>query len=103
MTQLQAMKTVLLVIIIIFLGSFAFMLTQVTVSKTVEITQEQVVEEDGQYYLLLDERRLEIREGSIQHLQPEQYKDYKVMYSFNKLNADKGKVVSLEAYGAGMP
>ena len=103
MTQLQAMKTGFIAIILVFLAFFAYMYTQVTVLKTVEITEQQVLEEDGHYYLLLDSRKLEIREGSLQHLQLDQYTDYKVTYSFNKLNADKGKVESLEVYGAKFP
>ncbi|MGM9951028.1 MAG: hypothetical protein ACI33P_12925 [Lysinibacillus sp.] len=103
MTQLQVMKTGFIAIILVFLLSFAYMFTQVTVFTTVEISEEQIVEEDGRYYLLLDSRQLKIREESLQHLQLEKYTDYKVTYSFNKLNADKGKVVSLEAYGTKFP
>ena len=103
MTQLQAMKTGFIAIILIFLAFFAYMYTQVTVLKTVEITEEQVLEEDGQYYLLLDSRKLKIRVESLQHLQLEKYTDYNVTYSFNKMNADKGRVEDLEAYGANFP
>ena len=103
MTQLQAMKTGFMALILVFLLSFAYMFTQVTVFTTVEITEQQVLEEDGQFYLLLDNRKLKIREESLQHLQLEKYTDYKVTYSFNKMNADKGKVENLEAYGANFP
>ena len=76
------------------------MFTQASVSVTEEITEDQLVKENGQYYLLLDNRNLKISEDNLKHLQLNQYKEYKIIYSYNKLISGKGKIERLEPYGA---
>ncbi len=103
MTQLNVMKKVFLALIIIFIISFTYLFTQVSVSVTKEITDDQLVKENDQYYLLLDNRNLKINEGNLKHLQMDKYKEYKIIYSYNKLISGKGKIERLEPYGARFP
>jgi len=101
MTQLQVFKTAFITLLIIFVLSFTYMFSQVDVITTQEITEEQIVEEDGQYYIVLEaeSRKLKIREELLQSLELDKYKEYKISYSYNKLFSKTGKINSAIPYG----
>ena len=101
MTQLQVFKTAFITLLIIFVLSFTYMFSQVDVITTQEITEEQIVEEDGQYYIVLEaeNRKLKIREDLLQSLELDKYKEYKISYSYNKLFSKTGKINSAIPYG----
>ena len=99
MTQLKTFKTVFIALILIFIIGLVALFTNVTSKVTVDLQDEQIIVEDEQYYILYDERKLKLNEGSFQHLELETYPTYKITYSYNKLIAGKGKVERLEVYG----
>lgn len=101
MTQLQVFKTAFITLLIIFVLSFTYMFSQVDVITTQEITEEQIVEEDGQYYIVLEaeSRKLKISEDLLQSLELDKYKEYKISYSYNKLFSKTGKIDSAIPYG----
>ncbi|WP_409368482.1 hypothetical protein [Lysinibacillus sp. 38-6] len=96
MTQLQVFKTAFITLLVIFVLSFTYMYSHVDVMTTQEITEEQIVEEDGQYYIVLEaeSRKLKIREELLQSLELDKYKEYKISYSYNKLFSKTGKIDS---------
>lgn len=103
LTQLQAFKTTFIVALCILAIGFLYMFTNVTVMTTDEITEDQIVYENDNSYLLLDDFKLKISEGSLQHFDFEEDYTYEVMYSYNKLLPKKGKVMRIEVYGGPLP
>ncbi|MGE7021678.1 hypothetical protein [Solibacillus cecembensis] len=103
MTQLQAFKTIFIALLLIGVIGFGILFTNVTVSVTVDLQPEQIVTKNEQHYILYNDRKLMLNEGSLQHIDLDTYQTYKLTYSYNKLFAEKGKVERLEAYGKQMP
>ena len=98
-TQLQTFKVVFIGIGILFVIGLGVMLTNVTEFETVDLQAEQIIEEDGQHYILHNDRKLKLNKGSLLHIDLHYYKTYKLTYSYNKLISGKGQVERLEAYG----
>ena len=67
------------------------------------MTADRIIKEKDQSYLLLDNFKLKISEGSLQHFDFEEDYTYKVMYSYNKLLPKKGKVERIDVYGGPIP
>ncbi|WP_413364552.1 hypothetical protein [Lysinibacillus sp. 3P01SB] len=101
MTQLQVFRNAFIALLVIFVLSFTYMFSQVDVITTKEITEEQIVEEDGQHYIVLEfeSRKLKISEDLLQSIELDKYKEYNISYSYNKLFSKTGKINSIIPYG----
>ena len=99
MTQLQSFKAVFIGLVILFVISLGMMLTNVTEFETVDLQAKQIIEEDGQHYILHNNRKLKLNKGSLLQIDLQYYKTYKLTYSYNKFISGKGQVERLEAYG----
>ncbi|MCH7321414.1 hypothetical protein LZ480_05860 [Solibacillus sp. MA9] len=90
------------ILLVVFIG-FGIMLTNVTIYTTADLESQQIIEENDNYYLLFDDRKLKLSENSLKQLELDKFPTYKLTYSYNKLIENKGKVLRLEVYGKQVP
>ena len=90
------------IFLVVFIG-FGIMLTNVTIYTTTDLESHQIIEENDNYYLLFDDRKLKLSENPLKQLELDKFPTYKLTYSYNRLNESKGKVLRLEVYGKQVP
>ncbi|VEI05935.1 hypothetical protein [Kurthia zopfii] len=90
MTQLKVYKIAFYTIAILFLLSLTYMFSHVDVNAVQKINKDQTVSEDG---------KLELDEKLLQKIELDQYEDYRVLYSYNKLFSKSSKIDSISPYG----
>ncbi|MEA0554748.1 hypothetical protein U1P98_09190 [Lysinibacillus irui] len=94
-------KLFVIFLVFILVGVFAagfYTFNDALVEKTVKIDEQNIVEKNGEYYLLIDERELILPKKYYDKIELEKYNEYKVKYVYNRLNND-GEVVMLKRYG----
>ncbi|WP_285400048.1 hypothetical protein [Lysinibacillus sp. fls2-241-R2A-57] len=95
-------KLFIIFLIFIFVGIFAavfYTLSDVLIEKTVKIDEQNIVEKNGEYYLLIDERELYLSKNFYDKIELEKYNEYKIKYVYNRLKKTDGEVVMLKRYG----
>ncbi|MGG2073283.1 hypothetical protein AB1J28_08030 [Lysinibacillus irui] len=101
MRYLSRSKLFVIFLVFILVGVFAagfYTFNDALVEKTVKIDEQNIVEKNGEYYLLIDERELILPKKYYDKIELEKYNEYKVKYVYNRLNND-GEVVMLKRYG----
>ncbi len=89
-------------LLILFVGLFAtgfYTLSEVLIEKTVKIEEQNIIEKNGEYYLLVDERELSLSKNFYDKIELEKYNEYKIKYVYNRLKKNDGEVVMLKRYG----
>ena len=95
-------KLFVIFFLFIFVGVFAagfYTLSDVLIEKTVKINEQNIIEKNGEYYLLLDERELSLSKNFYDKIELEKYNEYKIKYVYNRLKKNDGEVVMLKRYG----
>ena len=95
-------KLFVIFFLFIFVGVFAagfYTLSDVLIEKTVKINEQNIIEKNGEYYLLLDERELSLSKNFYDKIELEKYNEYKIKYVYNLLKKNDGEVVMLKRYG----
>ncbi|MFS0820035.1 hypothetical protein ABC382_24480 [Lysinibacillus sp. 1P01SD] len=101
MRYLSRSKLFVIFSVFILVGVFAagfYTFNDALVEKTVKIDEQNIVEKNGEFYLLIDERELILPKKYYDKIELEKYNEYKVKYVYNRLNND-GEVVMLKRYG----
>ena len=102
MRHLSISKLFVIFFLFIFIGVFAagfYTLSDVLIEKTVKIDEQNIIEKNGEYYLLIDERELSLSKNFYDKIQLEKYNEYKIKYVYNQLKKNDGEVVMLKRYG----
>lgn len=102
MRYLSKSKLFVIFLVFIFVGVFAagfYTFNDALVEKTVKIDEQNIVEKNGEYYLLIDKRELILPKKYYDKIELEKYNEYKVKYIYNRLKNDDGEVVMLKRYG----
>lgn len=90
-------------ILILFVGLFFagfYTVNDVLIEKTVvKIDKQDILEKNGEHYLLIDDRELFLPNNHFNKIELEKYNEYKIKYTYNKLKKNQGEVVSLKRYG----
>lgn len=95
-------KLFVIFLLFIFVGVFAagfYTLNDVLIEKTVKIDEQNIIEKNGEYYLLIDERELSLSKNFYDKIELEKYNEYKIKYVYNRLKRNDGDVVMLKRYG----
>lgn len=95
-------KLFVIFVLFIFVGVFAagfYTLSDVLIEKTVKIDEQNIIEKNGEYYLLIDERELSLSKNFYDKIELEKYNEYKIKYVYKLLNKNDGEVVMLKRYG----
>ncbi|MGE7695084.1 hypothetical protein ACQKNC_13380 [Lysinibacillus sp. NPDC094177] len=102
MRHLRKSKLFVIFISLFFIGVFAvgfYTLSDVLIEKTVKIDEQNIIEKNGEYFLLIDERELSLSKNFYDKIEFEKYNEYKIKYVYNRLKKNDGKVVMLKRYG----
>jgi len=100
--KLSKSKLFVIFVLFIFVGVFAagfYTLSDVLIEKTVKIDEQNIIEKNGEYYLLIDERELSLSKNFYDKIELEKYNEYKIKYVYKLLNKNDGEVVMLKRYG----
>ncbi|MGF0471234.1 hypothetical protein ACQQ6W_16505 [Lysinibacillus fusiformis] len=97
-------KTRLFVMFVLFafLALFVagvYSLNNVQVESTYLLDEQNIMEKNGQYYLLIDDRELTLSKKFYEKIQLEKYNEYKINYVYNRLVNNDGEIVKLKRYG----
>ena len=97
-------KTRLFVMFVLFAFVALFVagvysLNNVQVESTYLLKEQNIVEKNGQYYLLIDDRELTLSKKFYEKIQLEKYNEYKINYVYNRLGNNDGEIVKLKRYG----
>jgi hypothetical protein len=95
-------KLFVLSLLFIFIGVTAagfYALSNVVIEKTVKIDEQNILEKNGEYYLLMDERELSLSKDFYDNIELEKYNEYKIKYAYNRMKQSDGEVVMLKRYG----
>ncbi|MEO4054823.1 hypothetical protein [Solibacillus sp. CAU 1738] len=87
---------------ILLVGLFAtgfYSINNVHTQGTYIISEQNIVEKNGEHFLLIDERELSLSEDFYENIELEKYTEYKINYSYNQLTKNDGEVVMLKRYG----
>lgn len=102
MRHLSKSKVFVIFLVFIFVGVFAagfYTFNDALVEKTVKIDEQNIMENNGEYYLLIDERELSLSKNFYDKIELEKYNEYKIKYVYNRLKKNDGEVVMLKRYG----
>ncbi|MGE7915840.1 hypothetical protein [Lysinibacillus xylanilyticus] len=89
-----------LVLFLLIAGAFFFYLINDTYVEAVyQIGEENLVEENGDYYLILDNRKLTLPERLYNEIKWEKNDEYHVGYEYKIFSKNNGDVVMLKKYG----
>lgn len=88
----------LFAIVGLFVAGF-YSINHVQVESTYLLKEQNIVEKNGQYYLLIDDRELILSKNFYEKIQLETYNEYKINYVYNRLINNDGEVVKLKRYG----
>lgn len=86
--HLSKAKLFVIFLLIIFVGVFAagfYTLNDALIEKTVIIDEQNIIEKNGEYYLLIDERELSLSKDFYDKIELEKYNEYKIKYVYNRL------------------
>ncbi|QPA53414.1 hypothetical protein [Lysinibacillus sphaericus] len=97
-------KTRLFVMFVLFAFVALFVagvysLNNVQVESTCLLDEQNIMEKNGQYYLLIDDRELTLSKKFYEKIQLEKYNEYKINYVYNRLVNNDGEIVKLKRYG----
>ncbi|WP_155591509.1 hypothetical protein [Lysinibacillus cavernae] len=95
-------KLFVIFLLFIFVGLFAagfYTFNDALIEKTVKIDEQNIVEKNGEYFLLIDERELILSKNFYDKIELEKYNEYKIKYVYNRLKKNDGEVVMLKRYG----
>ncbi|MGE6513246.1 hypothetical protein [Lysinibacillus sphaericus] len=95
-------KLFVVCLLILFVGIFAagfYTLSDVLIEKTVKIDEQNIIEKNGEYYLLIDERELSLSKDFYDKIDLGKYNEYNIKYVYNRLKKNDGEVVMLKRYG----
>lgn len=97
-------KTRLFVMFVLFAFVALFVagvysLNNVQVESTYLLDEQNIMEKNGQYYLLIDDRELTLSKKFYEKIQLEKYNEYKINYVYNRLVHNDGEIVKLKRYG----
>ncbi|QPA57755.1 hypothetical protein [Lysinibacillus sphaericus] len=97
-------KTRLFVMFVLFAFVALFVagvysLNNVQVESTYLLDEQNFMEKNGQYYLLIDDRELTLSKKFYEKIQLEKYNEYKINYVYNRLVNNDGEIVKLKRYG----
>ncbi|ACA41468.1 hypothetical protein ACE1MS_16120 [Lysinibacillus sp. fkY74-1] len=97
-------KTRLFVMFVLFAFVALFVagvysLNNVQVESTYLLDEQNIMEKNGQYYLLIDDRELTLSKKFYEKIQLEKYNEYKINYVYNRLVNNDGEIVKLKRYG----
>lgn len=87
---------------ILFVGLFAtgfYSINNVHIQGTFKIDDQNIIEKNGEHFLLIDERELSLTEDFYANIELEKYNEYKINYAYNRLTKNDGEVVMLKRYG----
>jgi len=76
-----------------------YSLNNVQVESTYLLDEQNIMEKNGQYYLLIDDRELTLSKKFYEKIQLEKYNEYKINYVYNRLVNNDGEIVKLKRYG----
>ncbi|MEB2298677.1 hypothetical protein LAV72_03435 [Lysinibacillus xylanilyticus] len=102
MRNLSKTKLIVIFFLFIFVGVLAagfYTLSDVLVEKTVKIDEQNIIEKNGEYYLLIDERELSLSKKFYDKIELEKYNEYKIKYVYKRVKKNDGEVVLLKRYG----
>lgn len=89
-----------LIALVIGVGAAGFYsLSNVSVQNTYIIEEQNILEKDGTYYLLIDDRELVLSKESYDKIDFTLHNEYKVKYIYNRFKNDDGEVMMLKRYG----
>lgn len=97
-------KTRLFVMFVLFAFVALFVagvysLNNVQVESTYLLDEQNIMEKNGKYYLLIDDRELTLSKKFYEKIQLEKYNEYKINYVYNRLVNNDGEIVKLKRYG----
>ncbi|QIC46800.1 hypothetical protein GAG94_06355 [Lysinibacillus sphaericus] len=97
-------KTRLFVMFVLFAFVALFVagvysLNNVQVESTYLLDEQNIMEKNGQCYLLIDDRELTLSKKFYEKIQLEKYNEYKINYVYNRLVNNDGEIVKLKRYG----
>jgi len=87
---------------LLFIGLFAagfYTLNDVQIESTFKIDEQNIMEKNGDHYLLIDERELALSKNFYDKIELEKYNEYKIKYVYNRIKKNDGEVVMLKRYG----
>ncbi len=87
---------------ILFVGLFVagfYSINNVHIESTYKIDEHNIIEKNGEHFLLIDERELSLSEHFLKKIELEKYNEYKIKYGYNQLTKNDGEVVMLKRYG----
>ncbi|MCP1144762.1 hypothetical protein [Lysinibacillus endophyticus] len=90
---------VIAIIVVAFMGVGFYSFNDVSIEGTFEIEKENIVEKNGEYYLLIDERELVLPKNFYEKIDFDKHNEYKINYVYNRLKNNDGEVVGLRRYG----
>lgn len=99
---MSKMKIIVALIACIFVGLLIvgfYSINDVHVEGTFKLREEQIVQKNEDYYLLIDDRELLLPKQFYDKIDLQQYDEYTIKYTYNKLKNDAGEVVKLKRYG----
>ena len=100
--NLSKSKLFVIFFLFIFVGVFVagfYTLSDVLIEKTVKIDEQNIIEKNGEYYLLIDERELSLSKEFYDKIELEKYNEYKIKYVYKRVKKNDGEVVLLKRYG----
>ena len=90
---------VISIIILTLLGIGFYSINDVSTYGTYKIEKENIVEKNGEYFLLIDERELILPKNLYEKIDFDKHNEYKIEYVYNPLKNKDGEVVALRRFG----
>ncbi|AWE07128.1 hypothetical protein DCE79_06780 [Lysinibacillus sp. 2017] len=95
-------KLFVTLLLFLFVGLFVvgfYSVNNVHIESTYKLDEQNIVEKNGEHYLLIDERELSLSKDFYEKIDLEKYNEYKIKYAYNQLINNDGEVVMLKRYG----
>lgn len=99
---LEKSKLLLICLGILFGGIFItgfYSVNDIYIKSTYKIDEQNIVQKNGELFLLIDERELSLSKDFYNKIELEKYDEYTIEYTYNRLIKNDGKVVMLKRYG----
>lgn len=95
--KLLFMSFLLFFVVLFAAGFYSF--NDVQVESTYILNDENIIEKNGEYFLVIDDRELSLPVNLYENINMDQFKEYKIRYVYNRLLNNDGEVVMVKRYG----